>query len=273
MKKLLIIGGSILGVLVLSIVGLFIYVSINSKPKKEVKTTEATTVAVNVIDCSVSPDVSQSAGENEISSQNGDETMASETENKNAVINYQIIEETTTAKRKIKRKKHKKHKHKKEIETTKTPETSVIKKPIKIPVVNPTKPTKPKKAQKPKPQTKALGSYSESNVLSSSKVSIIRNSIFSRVGGTNSEKTNLARYMSARGLSNATSAYRGLTNSNKTFSARVASTSIESDTQTNILSAASKLAGKIGKVSGTCGVGVSSFRQKVGYRIYVVVVH
>ena len=91
-------------------------------------------------------------------------------------------------------------------------------------------------------------------------------------GSQNSEKMSLARYMSARGLSNGTSTYKSLTNGNKTFSTRVASKNIESDSNKNIIKAASTLAKSAGG-SGSYGIGISSFRNKVGYRIYVVIIH
>lgn len=131
----------------------------------------------------------------------------------------------------------------------------------------------------PEPVTKKVfrkvGSRSESNVLSSGKISSIRSSVCANLSGSqNSEYMNLAKYMSANGLSDASSTYRSLTNGDeKNLSTRTCSINIESDSQEDIIIAASKATSKIGSVSGNYGIGISSFRKTVGYKIYIVVVY
>lgn len=223
--------------------------------------------------------------EEDTNSSNNDVTENKETSNNNSGISFSIVKETTSKENKVK------------IKTT-TKKTKVTRKKIKVkkrkittypstntkPIYNPTPTkkkatvTKPKQTVKTKPKhtkpaTKPLGTYYESNSLSSGKVSTIKNSIISKMSGSqDSEKMSLARYMSARGLSNGTSTYKSLTNGNKTFSTRVASKNIESDSNKNIIKAASILAKSAGG-SGSYGIGISSFRNKVGYRIYVVIIH
>lgn len=180
-------------------------------------------------------------------------------------------QEKTTTKTKVKHKKINKPSKANEKITTKKnsnyvkPDNSTITKANSKP-----KQTKPKVT---KPVIKPLGTYYESNSLGGGKISVIKNSIMSKIGGSkNSEKMNLARYMSAHGLANATSVYKSLTNSNKNFSTRTSSVSIESDSNSNIVKAANKLAGSL-SASGSYGMGVSSYRSGVGYRIYVVIVY
>ena len=216
--------------------------------------------------------------EEDTNSSNNDVTENKETSNNNSGISFSIVKETTSKENKVK------------IKTT-TKKTKVTRKKIKVkkrkittypstntkPIYNPTptkkKATVTKPKQTVKPATKPLGTYYESNSLSSGKVSTIKNSIISKMSGSqDSEKMSLARYMSARGLSNGTSTYKSLTNGNKTFSTRVASKNIESDSNKNIIKAASILAKSAGG-SGSYGIGISSFRNKVGYRIYVVIIH
>lgn len=131
-----------------------------------------------------------------------------------------------------------------------------------------------KKEETTKKQVKSVGSHSESNKISSSKISVVRNSVISNFSGSSdSEKTNLARYMSASGKSNAKDAYKGLTNSDKNLSSKTCSISIASDSQEDILNAAQKAANSIGRVSGSYGIGISSVEKTVGYKIYIVVVY
>ena len=131
-----------------------------------------------------------------------------------------------------------------------------------------------KKEETTKKQVKSVGSHSESNKISSSKISVIRNSVSSNFSGSSdSEKTNLARYMSASGKSNAKDAYKELTNSDKNLSSKTCSISIASDSQEDILNAAQKAANSIGRVSGSYGIGISSVEKTVGYKIYIVVVY
>lgn len=131
----------------------------------------------------------------------------------------------------------------------------------------------------PEPVTKKgyrkIGSRSESNVLSAGKISSIRSSVCANLSGSqNSEYMNLAKYMSANGLSDASSTYRSLTNGDeKNLSTRTCSINIESGSQEDIIIAASKAASKIGSISGNYGIGISSFRKNVGYKIYIVVVY
>lgn len=131
-----------------------------------------------------------------------------------------------------------------------------------------------KKEETTKKQVKSVGSHSESNKISSSKISVVRNSVTSNFNGySDSEKTNLARYMSASGKSNAKDAYKELTNSDKNLSSKTCSISIASDSQEDILNAAQKAANSIGRVSGSYGIGISSVEKTVGYKIYIVVVY
>lgn len=131
-----------------------------------------------------------------------------------------------------------------------------------------------KKEETTKKQVKSVGSHSESNKISSSKISVVRNSVTSNFSGYgDSEKTNLARYMSASGKSNAKDAYKELTNSDKNLSSKTCSISIASDSQEDILNAAQKAANSIGRVSGSYGIGISSVEKTVGYKIYIVVVY
>lgn len=295
MKKKLIIVGLILTM----IIGVGIYSYFSTKGEKNdvqqpvvIEDTsdsnnadETTSNGINVVVGTIEEDTNSS---------NNDVTENKETSNNNSGISFSIVKETTSKENKVK------------IKTT-TKKTKVTRKKIKVkvkkrkittypstntkPIYNPTptkkkatvtKPkqkvktiTKPKrtKPKRTKPATKPLGTYYESNSLSSGKVSTIKNSIISKMSGSqNSEKMSLARYMSARGLSNGTSTYKSLTNGNKTFSTRVASKNIESDSNKNIIKAASTLAKSAGG-SGSYGIGISSFRNKVGYRIYVVIIH
>ena len=103
----------------------------------------------------------------------------------------------------------------------------------------------------------------------------IRSSVCANLSGSqNNEYMNLAKYMSANGLSDVSSTYRSLTNGDeKNLSTRTCSINIESDSQEDIIIAASKAASKIGSVSGNYGIGISSFRKTVGYKIYIVVVY
>ena len=122
-----------------------------------------------------------------------------------------------------------------------------------------------KKEETTKKQVKSVGSHSESNKISSSKISVVRNSVTSNFSGySDSEKTNLARYMSASGKSNAKDAYKELTNSDKNLSSKTCSISIASDSQEDILNAAQKAANSIGRVSGSYGIGISSVEKTVG---------
>ena len=131
-----------------------------------------------------------------------------------------------------------------------------------------------KKEETTKKQVKSVGSHSESNKISSSKISVVRNSVTSNFSGySDSEKTNLARYMSASGKSNAKDAYKELTNSDKNLSSKTCSISIASDSQEDILNAAQKATNSIGRVSGSYGIGISSVEKTVGYMIYIVVVY
>lgn len=131
-----------------------------------------------------------------------------------------------------------------------------------------------KKEEITKKQVKSVGSHSESNKITSSKISVVRNSVTSNFSGySDSEKTNLARYMSASGKSNAKDAYKELTNSDKNLSSKTCSISIASDSQEDILNAAQKAANSIGRVSGSYGIGISSVEKTVGYKIYIVVVY
>lgn len=159
---------------------------------------------------------------------------------------------------KVKKKKKKKHKT---VITTAAITTTIVQ-------------VTTKKEETTKKQVKSVGSHSESNKISSSKISVVRNSVTSNFSGySDSEKTNLARYMSASGKSNAKDAYKELTNSDKNLSSKTCSISIASDSQEDILNAAQKAANSIGRVSGSYGIGISSVEKTVGYKIYIVVVY
>jgi hypothetical protein len=203
---------------------------------------------------------------------NYDATTVIETTN---VVETTTLEGTTTKLEKKQSVKKKVKRKKKKVRKSVQPETT-IKRIVKVeqPTKKIVRTTKVSKPIRTTPQVKRLGSYSESNAISTGKISNIRNSVSAKLsGGQNSEKMNLAKYMSANGLSNASSTYKSLTNETKNFSCRVASTSVESDSNDNIIKAARKLANRIGSVSGGYGIGVSSFRKTVGYKIYVVVVY
>lgn len=188
-------------------------------------------------------------------------------------ISYTIIEETTEepttqniieTTKKVKKKKKKKNNlittTEKEITTTEKQTTS--------------KKIEETKTTKKEPETKKLGSYSEKNTISSNKVSVIRNSIVSKFSGsTDSEKSSLAKYMSANRLSSANDTYKKLTNVSKNFSVKTFSATLESDSQDNILNIAQKATSSIGSLSGSYGIGISTTEQTVGYKIYIVVVY
>lgn len=186
-------------------------------------------------------------------------------------ISYTIIEETkeepttqniieTTKKVKKKKKNNLTITTEKEITTTEKQTTS--------------KKIEETKTAKKEIETKKLGSYSEKNAISSNKVSVIRNSIVSKFSGsTDSEKSSLAKYMSANRLSNANDTYKKLTNVSKNFSVKTFSATLESDSQDNILNVVQKATSNIGSLSGSYGIGISTTEQTVGYKIYIVVVY
>lgn len=123
-------------------------------------------------------------------------------------------------------------------------------------------------------KVKSLGNYSESHVLSSKKIDIIRNSVESAVSGTqNKEYVNLARYMANNNKSNANSTYSELTNGNINVNQKVKSVKIDSDDQTEIMNVAQKMVSSVGVKAKNVGVAISSQSLTVGYRITVVVVY
>ena len=158
------------------------------------------------------------------------------------------------------------------VQTTKEAKPKTTKPKTTKPNTTKPKTTKPKPTQ---PPTKALGYYSESNILSSGKVNLIKNSVRSHVSGSNNEELNsLARYMSARGGGNAASIYKSLTGATRSLKSRTCSVSLESDSQTNVLQVASNAASKIGGISSSrYGIGVSTKKLSSGYQAYIVVVY
>lgn len=128
-----------------------------------------------------------------------------------------------------------------------------------------------KKTSKP---IKKLGTYSEKNVISKSKVNVIRNSITSGFAGSVSkEKQSLAAYMSKNGLKNAESTYKKLTNSEKSFRCKTCSIKIDTDSEEEIINAAEKATSKIGSISSDYGIGICTTRKNVGYGIFIVVIY
>lgn len=178
----------------------------------------------------------------------------------------QTTEETTIKNVKKKKRKKKKKSVKKAVKET-TPET-VTKKTTN-------NSSKKKKVTETKKVIKNVGSHSESNSISGGKVSILRNSAVSGASGSlNGELSNLAKYMSAAGITNASSAYSSLTNQKENLKSKTCILKIESDSNENILQAAEKVSNKIGGIScSKYGVGVSSFKAGSGYKVFVVVVY
>lgn len=159
-----------------------------------------------------------------------------------------IAEETTQPETTRKRKKHKKEEN--VTTTTKAVQTTTEK------------------------QTRSIGSYSEKNDISSSKISIIRNSVIAKFSGSSSsEKGNLAKYMSANKLSDANATYKKLTDASKQFSVKTCTVTVDTASQDSIVKAAEKASSAIGSVSSDYGIGISSFEQTVGFKIYIVVVY
>ncbi len=265
-KKILIVCGIVLFL----VIGIIVITCLGSNKKTNLSKSETTSVEeVSDINIILGTIANEETDKDDLNESSVEETSDSESENSSAIIKYSILEDETTTTQKVIKKNTKKKTIKKGLVTT----THKVETTSKYVSTKKTTPVKTK-TQPTKPQVKALGSYSESNVLSSSKVSVIRNSLLSSLhGNTISEKSSLARYMSAKYLSNATATYKSLTNGNKSFSAKIASTTIESDSSENILKAANSLVSKIGGVSGSYGLGVSSFKQNVGFKIYVVVVY
>lgn len=244
-------------------------ITVDGSSSKESDNNE-TTVPVNIVVGTIPAEdtTKDDNNENETSLQNQTESeVTTEPETSDNLISYIVVETTVPeTKPEPTTKKIKKKKRKLKIENTTQEKTTKKKEKMTT-----------KKISKPKvtkPSVKSLGTYYESNVLSSSKVSIIRNSVRAKCGGSqNTEKTNLARYMSANQISNASSTYKSLTGGSKSLRAKTYSTTIESNSQDNVLTAANKLAGKVSGVSSSYGIGVSSFKAKLGYKVYVVIVY
>lgn len=212
------------------------------------------------VDANVSDDVNANAPESvaEI------ETPVNEIQETEIVADEEVnpVSEEVQVETTRKNRKKKKKNTETVVPTTKVVETSVV------------VTTKAAETKKKEEETKKLGSYSESNAISSSKISIIRNSVTTKFSGSSSsEKSNLAKYMSANKLSDASGTYKKLTNSSKSFSVKTYSVSVESASQDNILKAAEKASSGIGSVSGDYGIGISSYGQSVGFKIYIVVVY
>lgn len=249
-------------------------ITVDGSSSKESDNNE-TTVPVKIVVGTIPAEdtTKDDTNENETSLQNQTESeVTTEPETTDNLISYIVVETTVPeTKPEPTTKKIKKKKRKKEIENTTQEKTTKKKTTKKKEKMTTKKISKPKVT---KPSVKSLGTYYESNVLSSSKVSIIRNSVRAKCGGSqNTEKTNLARYMSANQISNASSTYKSLTGGSKSLRAKTYSTTIESNSQDNVLTAANKLAGKVSGVSSSYGIGVSSFKAKLGYKVYVVIVY
>lgn len=123
---------------------------------------------------------------------------------------------------------------------------------------------KPKKVKK-----KAIKTQSEKNALSGNKVNLLRSQIKNKVSGSkNGELTNLAKYMAKNGLSNASSAYKKLTNVDGDISCATYKLKVSSGDQLAIL----EVANKIHELNTSkYGIGISSTQAAVGYKIYVVI--
>lgn len=284
MKKLLIIIIPV--VLLIGFIGFKVFFT--AKSDSNVKFDDETTIISNetnaeqttnsssikvTIETNVSEDYVEPTIEN-----NGTQTPAGDISNETTKqsISYTIIEETTgepttqsivETTKKTKKKKKKKNNQITTVTTTEKEITTTEKKTTSKKIEEP-------KATKKEPETKKLGSYSEKNAISSNKVSVIRNSIVSKFSGsTDSEKSSLAKYMSANRLSSANDTYKKLTNVSKNFSVKTFSATLESDSQDNILNIAQKATSSIGSLSGSYGIGISTTEQTVGYKIYIVVVY
>lgn len=116
---------------------------------------------------------------------------------------------------------------------------------------------------------KAIPSQSEKNALSSNKVNILRGQIKGKISGSsNSELTNLAKYMAKNNLSNASSTYKKLTRVSGNIDCATYKLKVSSGDQLAIL----EVANKIHEVSANkYGIGISSTQVAVGYKIYVVI--
>ena len=122
---------------------------------------------------------------------------------------------------------------------------------------------------KPKVKKKAIKTQSEKNVLSGNKVNLLRSQIKHKISGSqNKEMTNLAKYMARNGLSNASSAYKKLTNVNGNVSCATYKLKVSTNDQLAILEATNK----VHELSaGKYGIGICSTEASVGYKIYVVI--
>ena len=177
----------------------------------------------------------------------------------------EVVPETTNSKKK----KQPLERTETEIYTSLEPESKTV---IAYSEPKITVPEQTKKAveKNTKKVIRKIGSYKESNVLSSGKINVLRDSL-NISGNKNNEYTNLARYMANKGLSNASSAYFQLTNARKELKQKTYALSVESSSNKDILEAAIKITGKIS--TSKYGVGISSTTASVGYKIYIVVVY
>jgi beta-lactam-binding protein with PASTA domain len=122
---------------------------------------------------------------------------------------------------------------------------------------------------------KALGTYSEKNVISNKKINLIRSDVMSVCGSkTDNTKNNLAKYMSANKLTDATATYSSLTNdTSKSFSCNKIEVHIDNDSEEEILVASEKAVKSISRISGSYGLGISSFMENQGYNIYIIIIY
>ena len=125
-------------------------------------------------------------------------------------------------------------------------------------------------------QIKELGNQNESNVLSGSKVSIIRDSMKDEIGGSeNKTCKNLAKYCSANKTDDANGVYETLTNdTSKTFKIKYIQKTISDTSDASIMDAATSLTQKVRNISNDkYGVGISSFNDGNNILIIAVVVY
>lgn len=132
----------------------------------------------------------------------------------------------------------------------------------------------PKNSQQEKPKAKAVPSYSSSNAAPDICISAVRNAVDNKVAGTrDSELKNLATYMANNGITNASEAYRNLTSVSMNLNQKTAYGSVEGLEDKDVNKIAMSLAEKVKTKGSRVGIGISSWKEKIGYGIRVVVVY
>lgn len=143
----------------------------------------------------------------------------------------------------------------------------------KAKVYNYQKPAKKKVVKKP---NNKVPSQSEHNsVLGGSNVSVIKNSLFNAISGSqNANMKNLARYLANNNSSKASSALKRLCGYNTlNAKAKKATVSIPSNDSDDIANATEKLIEKLSGSYGNYGIGISASFSGGKYRIIVVVAY